>query len=253
MAVLLKDVSNSLIYTLPDGLELIEEPWERRVEIEIRAYSHGGVVTGDEKIEERFLLVSGVYYSATEPNLKSLKKACNTAGLRLYATQNSNEFYGVKCKSFMTSYGKELMTTKVEVIIEFVCPDPFRYYKDETTDNETGITSSPHAYTVDNGGDEEVFPVITFTGGTSTNLTKIRIANAEDGGKWFEVETAIGDGDVIVIDCQEGTVKKNGSGIISSFTRAFINLASGTNNITITMTGTVGTVSCQMVFRKRYL
>lgn len=255
MSVLLKDSNNTLIHTFPAGCELIDEPFNKRLDTENRAYQHGGIITSDSRIAVRIISLHGIFDKSSQALMKtelnSMKKACYTEDLRLYATQNSDDYYNVECLNFEHNFLG--MLTAVEINIDFQCSDPFRYYKDETTDSETGITSSPHNYTVANGGDAEVFPVITFTGGASTNLTKIRVANAQDGGRYFEVTTAIGNADVVEVDCEEGTIEKNGSDIISSFSGAFIKLASGNNSITLTLTGTVGTCSCEMVFRKRYL
>lgn len=261
MAIKLKNSSNTEVYEFPSGCELVAEPWVKRQDTEPRAYQHGAVKISDEKVETRVIFVHGIFnvdgvnatYGATlAANLKKMKQQCYTEDLRLYpGSQYTDEYYNVECLNFEAEFLGTI--TIVEINIEFICSDPFRYYKDETTDSETGITSSPHAYTVTNGGDAEIFPVITFTGGVSTDLTKIKVANAEDGGKYFEVTTAIGNGNVVEIDCQEGTCEKDSSDIMSSFSGAFIKLASGTNNITLTLTGTVGTVSNVMVFRKKYL
>lgn len=256
MSVILKDSSNSTIYTFPGGTDVIAEPVMKRLDNEFRAYQNGATLVGDEKIEPRIVSVQSRFGKATqgamETELNSMKKACNTEDLRLYATQNSDDYYDVEMLSFEHTFPGLL--TAVEIYIDFQVVKPFRNYKDETTDTEAGITVSPKAYTITtNDGDEAVFPVWTFTGGASTNLTKIKIANAEDGAKYFEVTTAIGNADAVEVDCQEGTCKKNGSDIMSSFEGAWVKIASGTNNITLTLTGTVGTCSCVAVFRKKYL
>jgi len=256
MSVILKNSANSTIYTFPRGTDIISEPVMKRLDSEHRAYQNGATLTGDEKIEPRIISLRSVFGKATktlmETELKSIKKACNTEDLRLYATQNSDDFYEVEMLDYDHTFPGLL--TAVEINIDFQVVKPFRFYKDATTDTEAGITASPHAYTITtNDGDEAVYPVWTFTGGASTALTKIKIANAEDGAKYFEVTTAIGNADAIEIDCQEGTCEKNGSDIMSSFEGAWVKIASGTNNITITSTGTVGTCSCVAVFRKKYL
>ncbi len=256
MSVILKNSSNVTQYTFPSGTDIVAEPVMKRLDSEHRAYQNGATLIGDEKIEPRIISLRSVFGKATqgamETELRSMKKACNTEDLRLYTTQFSDDYYDVEMLSFEDTFPGLL--TAVEVFIDFQVVKPFRNYKDATTDTEAGITASSHAYTITtNDGDEPVYPVWTFTGGAATNLTKIKIANAEDGAKYFEVTVAIGTGDVIEIDCVEGTCEKNGSSIMSSFTGAFIKIASGTNNITIISTGTVGTVSCVAVFRKKYL
>ncbi len=262
MAIQLKNSSNTTVYEFPKGCNIVSEPWSKRQDSEPRAYQNGVTRTGDEKVNERIISLHGIFgvnginatYGATVVlNLREMQQQCNTEDLRLYpGSQYADQYYDVELFNFEHNFVGKIGI--VEIFIDFQVVKPFRFYKDATTDTEAGITASPHAYTITtNDGDEPVYPVWTFTGGAATNLTKIKIANAEDGAKYFEVETAIGNADIIEIDCQEGTCKKNGSSIMSSFTGAFIKLASGTNNITITSTGTVGTVSNVAVFRKKYL
>ena len=262
MAIKLKNSSNTEVYEFPTGINIIGEPWAKRQDSKPRAYQHGGVIVSDGKIRTRIISLSGTFnvskinaaYGVTlEANLKEMHQQCYTEGLRLYpGSQYIDEFYFVETLRFEHTFRR--MISVVEVFIDFICSDPFRYYKDVTTDNNT-VDESPEAFTVSNGGDIETFPVITWTAGAAANFSKVRIANAEDGAKYFEYEPAanITVGQVIEFDCQEGTVELDGSDDISHFTGSFIKLASGTNNITCTITGTTGTNVASFVFRKRYL
>lgn len=262
MAIKLKNSSNTEVYEFPHGCNLVAEPWTKRQETKPRAYQHGAVKVSDEKVETRVISLHGIFnvddinatYGATlAANLKEMKQQCYTEDLRLYpGSQYTDEYYNVECLNFESEFLGTI--TIVEVNIDFICSDPFRYYKDETTDSNT-VDESPEAFTVDNGGDIEVFPEITFTAGAGADFSKLKIENAEDGGKYFEYEPAsnITTDDVIVIDCLEGTVELNGTDDIAHFSGSFIKLASGTNNITATITGTVGTNTAAFVFRKKYL
>ncbi len=262
MAIKLKDSSNVEVYEFPAGCNLVAEPWGKRQGTEPRAYQHGGVIVSDEKVETRIISLHGIFnlsgvnatYGATlAANLKEMKQQCYTEDLRLYpGSQYTDEYYNIECLTFEHNFLQTI--TIVEIFIDFICSDPFRYYKDVTTDNNI-VDESPEAFTVSNGGDAEVFPIITWTAGAAANFSKVRIANAEDGAKYFEYEPAanITVGQVIEIDCQEGTVELDGSSDISHFSGSFIKLASGTNNLTVTLTGTSGTNVCAFVFRKKYL
>ncbi len=261
MAIQLKNSSNTIVYEFPSGCNIISEPWSKRQDSEPRAYQNGVTRTGDEKVNERIISLHGIFgvsgvnatYGATVVlNLREMQKQCNTEDLRLYpGSQYTDQYYNVELFNFEHNFVGKIGI--VEIFIDFQVVKPFRNYKDETTDTEAGITASPHAYTVSNGGDEAVYPVWTFTGGASTVITSTKIANAEDGAKYFTYTGSIGNADAVVIDCAEGTVKRNGTSNINNFTGTFLKLASGTNNLTITLVGTVGTCSCVAVFRKKYL
>ena len=256
MSVILKDSGNAVIYTFPSGMELIEEPYSARMDTEERVRAHGGVIAGDQKIASRVLIVHGIFQKASqalmETELKSMKKACHTKNLRLYATQNFDEYYNVECRSFHAGHLGMIRTVEVE--IEFICVDPFRYYKDETMDPHT-VDESPESFTVTNAGDVDVSPVITFTVGAGANITKIKIENTTDSSKYFEYEpaSALTSGDEVVIDCQDAACRLNGSDDIAHFSGTFFELKSGNNSIVVTITGTPGTNTCEFKFRKRYL
>jgi len=262
MSITLKNSANTTTYIFPKGCNIVSEPYDYRLDTEARTYQHGAVIVGDGKVEPRIVTLHGLFnvsmvdatYGATIiANLREMHQQCYASVVRLYpGAQYTDEYYTVKCFHFGHSYVGTV--GNVEVDIDFLVADPFRYYKDETTDSNT-VDESPEAFTVSNGGDIEVFPVITWTAGAAANFSKVRIANAEDGGKYFEYEPAanIENGDVIEFDFQEGTVELNGSSDMAHFTGSFIKLASGTNNITVTLTGTPGTNDCSFVFRKRWL
>ncbi len=136
MSVILKDASNVTIYTFPSGTELIAAPFSKRLDAAPRVYQHGAVLVGDEKVEPRMVTVHGIFGKASqalmETELNSMKKACYTKNLRLYATQYANDFYFVEVLSFDHIFHGQIPV--VEISIEFQCTDPFRYYKDSTTD-----------------------------------------------------------------------------------------------------------------------
>ena len=258
MSVILKDSSDATKYTFPGGIDVKGEPWGERLDSEPRAYAHGDVIIADQKVSSRIVSVHGIFGKASSAlmatELKSMKKACYTSGYRLYATQNSNEYYDVECLNFESEFLGQL--TRAEVWIDFFVADPFRYYKNPvTTDTET-VDEASESMSVTNDGDIEVHPVITFTAGAGSNISKIRITSTTDAGKYFEYTPAsnLTSGDVLEIDCKEGTVELNGSSDIAHFNAgAFIKLLSGANSLTATITGTVGTNTCAFVFRKKYL
>lgn len=259
MSAILKDTGNTNIYTFPSGMELIEEPYAARMDTEERVSAHGGIIVGDKKIASRILIVHGIFNKASQALMaterKSMTKACYTKNLRLYGTQNANEFYSVECRNFDMGYLG--MLTIAEVEIEFICVEGFRYYKDETTDPHT-VDESSENFTVNNAGDIEVSPIVVFTAGAGANITKIKIENTTDSGKYFEYEPAVAltVGKVVEIDCKNATCKLDTADDIAHFSGTFFELKSGDNSIIVTITidgGAIGTSQLEFTFRKRYL
>lgn len=257
MSVILKDSGNNVIYTWPSGCDVIGDPFSKRLETESRVHAHGSVIVSDEKVATRIVSLHGVFGKADsatmETELDNMRKYCNTSNLRLYASQYSDYFFNVECLDFEAVY--QGMMTVVEVDVDFLVSDPFRYYKDETIDQSFTVDESPEALTVANGGNVEVSPVITFTAGASANFSKLTIQNATDSDKYFDYEPAsnITTGDIVVVDCKNLTVKLNTVDDIAHFSGSFFELLAGNNSVSVTIVGTVGTNTCALVFRKRYL
>ena len=263
MAIKLKDSSNVEVYEFPAGCNIVAEPWSKRQDSELRAYQHGSTKTGDEKVNERIISLHGIFnvngvnatYGATlAANLKEMKQQCYTEDLRLYpGNQYTDEYYNIECLNFEHTFLQTI--TIMEIFIDFICSDPFRYYKDVTTDTET-VDEALESMTVTNGGDAEIFPVITFTAGAGSNISVVRITNTTDTSKYFEYTPAsnLTENDVLEIDCEEGTVELAGVDDMAHFNDGqFIKLLPGSNSLVAAITGTVGTNQCVFVFRNRWL
>ncbi len=257
MSVILKDSGNNVIYTFPSGCDVVSDPFNKRLARKSRVHAHGGVIVSDQKIATRIVSLHGVFGKASsatmETELNNMRLYCGTASLRLYATQYSDYYFNVECLNFEAEYLGKM--TVVEVDIDFLVIDPFRYYKTETTDQSFTVDESPEALTVANGGNARVSPVITFTAGVSANFSKLTIQNATDSDKYFDYEPAanLTEGDIVEVDCANTTVKLNTVDDISHFEGSFFELLSGNNSISVTLVGTPGTNTCAFVFRKRYL
>lgn len=254
--IILKNSSNVTQYTFPSSVALVDEPWSKRLNTEDRAYQAGGVLVSDEKVATRVISLHGIFAKTSqtlmEAELRSMKKAVYTEDLRLYSTQFADDFYKVECLNFEHTFLGPL--TIVEINIDFLVNDPFRYYKDATSDDET-ISESPHSYTIANDGDIELSPIITWTVGAGASISKIRITNITDDGRYFVYQPAanLTSGAVIIFDMVEGTVKLNSVSDIAHWSGAWFKLLSGNNSISVVTSGTVGTNNCNFLFRKRWL
>ncbi len=257
MSVILKDSGNNVLYTFPGGCDIIGEPFTKRLGTESRVHAHGGAIVSDQKIAVRIVSLHGVFGKASsgamETELNNMRLYCTTTNLRLYATQYSDYYFNVECLDFEAEYMGKM--TVAEVNIDFLVSDPFRYYKDLTTDQSFTVDESPEALTVANGGNALVSPVITFTAGVSANFSKMTIQNTTDSDKYFDYEPAanLTEGDIVEVDCANTTVKLNTVDDIAHFEGSFFELLAGNNSVSVTIVGTPGTNTCAFVFRERYL
>lgn len=253
MSISLKDSSNNTIYTFPSQFHLLDYGLIKRIDSESRILQHGNIIVGDKYLNDRPITLTGIFSGTSlanfESNLTLLKKAIHRTDIRLYGAYKTDQFFKIKAlQNFTSTFLNDGGLAEVEIIL---AADPFRYYEDETTDEET-VDKASHSYTLtnDNDGDIEVSPKISFTAGG--DITNVKIENAGDDDKYFEYTNTLKDGDIVLVNCQNATCKLNGSDSIIYFSGCFFDLKSGDNTITITITGDASG-SLQFKFRQRYL
>lgn len=254
--IYLADSGNNTLYTFPDGFHLDRYRLSKRTKSVNKAYQHGGDIIGDEKHDLQHISLVGTLGAASIALFESactlMKQNVVKSNLRLYGAYKTDQYFDIKALEsadwdFLTDGGL------ADVNVRFLA-DPFRYYQNETISGHT-VSGTSVGLTVHNSGDIEVSPVITLTTGVGASISKIKIENSTDRNKYFEYEPAAGltSGGVVEIDCRSTTCKLNTVDDISHFEGAFIELQSGNNSITVTITGTPGTNTCEFKFRKRYL
>ncbi|MEH7116913.1 distal tail protein Dit [Neobacillus vireti] len=91
--------------------------------------------------------------------------------------------------------------------LKFTCPDPFAYATNETTLSlVAGGTTE-----IDLAGTARVYPVVTATVNTATNLFRISRGDAFGNDDKLEVSFSFAVGDQLEVDFMKGTVKINGT------------------------------------------
>lgn len=254
--IYLADSSNVELYRFPDGFHLDRYRLSKRVKSVDKVYQHSADIVGDGKHDLQHISLAGTLGAASIASFESactlMKQNIVKSNLRLYGAYKTDQYFDIKALEdvawdFLTDGGL------ADVGVRFLA-DPFRYYQDETSSLHT-IGAASVGLTVSNAGDVEASPVITFTAGAGANSSKIKIQNDTDSDKYFEYAPAsnLTSGDAVAIDCQDATCKLNTVDDILHFEGAFIELLSGDNRLTVTVTGTAGTNQLGFVFRKRYL
>ena len=152
-------------------------------------------------------------------------------------------------------------------VITFACPSPFWLGAEVTTEWRAAVSGTffpilPLAVgnsqvlgsvTVDNDGDDDAFPVWTITGpATAVSLTNVTT------GEVLVLAHTITVGDTIVIDTRERqqTALLNGTtnlwGALSDASTMWA-LEPGTNDLTLTVTGSTSNTRVRMTYQPRYL
>lgn len=116
--------------------------------------------------------------------------------------------------------------------IEFLC-HPLGEATSTTNHSDDDITSSPHNSSLTITGSESPLPVITLTVDAETSMTVIKFKNIITNTE-ITITKAFSAADVLEIDCENLTVKVNGTEV--DFTGIFPEFEPGVNNYTVTIT-----------------
>ena len=241
-------------YIFPRNFSMDAMPWMKRIsEVEL-AHQHGTVITSDKKLQSRPLRIWGTLFYSTRPSfreaLERLRAACYQDDPTLHASDYWPDKYVIldSLVSFDTTFLVSLRAADLDIL--FKVTDPF-WYAISLTERAWSITAAILARNVANNGHVETYPVITWTAGGTQTLLKIK--NNSYGGEEFTYDGGLVIGDILEIDCQKGTVKKNGTSDIHNYSGPFLRLVGGSNSIETTIVGTVGTSKIEISFRARWL
>ena len=168
----------------------------------------------------------------------------------------TDRYYLIKCKSIPVP---EIDVNFATYEFTLNCADPFAYDTTATTDSQT-ITTSGTTYIVANAGHTYAFPVITIT--FNANQTHVYFANnsiVDDVSNRFDISKAFSSGDVLEVDCKNGTIKLNGAASYAGFGEGgselaeWIMLAAGNNELEVGSTDATIDVRVDISFEKVYL
>jgi phage-related protein len=248
---LLKLVDSDLNeYNFDETFGVSSDPFTPRSSESERAYSHGVKDTSDGKIDKRIITVIGQVYGETvsqyRTNLEALYAALYKQDQKLYKT--SSRYINVKKAIVTNSLEQNNFPRLSNVSIQFICEDPF-WYSPEISEDTESISETPHEWNVSNGGDIEVYPIITIT--NSGSYASLSLKNKTDGNSLFTYDDSnLESGASVVIDCNEGTVYLSTTNTIRYLSGSFLRLLKGIN--TLELTG-LDNASVKIEFYWRYL
>jgi len=147
----------------------------------------------------------------------------------------------------------------------FTCNDPFGYAITADSEPDTSpatnvITTSGTTFIVANAGHTYAFPTITIT--FNQDMQHVYFANntiVDDVANRFDVSKAFSSGDVLEVDCKNGTIKLNGASSPAGFgdggseMAEWIYLATGNNEIEVGTTDESIDLDVDISFEKVYL
>ena len=171
----------------------------------------------------------------------------------LITTKQSDRYWNVQYLNYDII---EQKSDYAMVDLEFTCNDPFAYDNTPTT-STTAITALNTTFIQANAGSYYALPVITITFAQAQSHIYIENNNISDNR--FDISKTFGAGDVLEVDCKNGTIKLNGSTSMSGFgdggegLAEWILLAKGNNEIMCGSDDATINISVLISFNKTYL
>lgn len=252
--LILKDLTNG------KGWHLSEPALRKRVGVQQRYGRPGGYVTGDREVSSRSLtLRQTLTAQENDTYLESMDRIVNIfdplkAPFFLTNTDTGRrtevELQGVTPTS---SDGLEMRVTAVA--IELIMVES--YWEDETSqvvESESGGTASGDILECENEGSGYAWPIITVEALASNSLFTLFNETTQD---LITVSTSLFSvGDIIAIDCQNGTIILESNGRTTDISSAiadgtgFLYLQPGENEIKYE--SAFGAVNISIEWRSRY-
>lgn len=198
----------------------------------------------DVRYSQKVITINGWLISDSGANLKTLidnfKNYLRPDEVNLdietYPGSGTYTRWTATTRSIMVSE-EHWQVTQKPFTVEFLC-QPFGKSTSSTTihlNSGSDITSSPYTEDISVSGTYNAKPVITFTISSETDLTVLKLEN-DTNDDWIQVSASFSVSDVLEIDCDNETVKLNGTS--QDFTGIFSRLKPGTNSLILTATDT---------------
>jgi hypothetical protein len=236
-------------------------PINRRSTLKDRAFQDGVVDTSDGKLKNNVLTLNGALYGASfvlqQLIIRTIAASWNDFKLYRSASGSYDYYYNIKKVLSMEENwieGQDYDAANYE--LKLLVTDPYVYKHTATSDTIT-VDSSPKTDTVSNDANgAPVYPVITVTADTTiSSLTVENLSDvpegASDGLQFTYLDPNFVNTDELIIDCQNGTVEREGTNTIRYFSGNFIRLLTGNNSIKVTCQ-TSGATTVKFDFNERY-
>lgn len=228
------------VYTLPESLLLKDNDFSIRHESVNVAFADGAALFGRE-VQTRDVQISGKVWTPTREAHRTLMDQiaarCTIPDQRLQI-EDGYWMPLKKLKDFRASWTPLRDRSFSEVQIVFAASDPYWYAEDEVTATYTPTGNTiltPNPASGDWPARQWVSPVITITAPGAGSVPSVRLQNLSDGGLQLQyADLNLRNGAVVVIDCANGTVTRNGTDSIQFLDGEFIRLLAQANQISYT-------------------
>lgn len=243
----MKLVKGGVAYILPSLSSLEKKEFNVRSKAVDKAAQHGGVLSGDGKIDSRTIAVEAMIMDGDyQAQVDELMRYAYRRDQRLYIsdTRYVNVACLTKCQeSFYDGYYQE----RGKFNLAFLAIDPF-FYSDVPNVSTITVATSPKQITINNPGNVDTPAKITII--ATAAATAITLINQTDSNRRMDyADPQMIAGQVLGINTVTGAVERGGVNTINNFSGTFLSLLPGDN--VLEYTG--GACTFQVDFTARWL
>jgi len=190
-----------------------------------------GTIIPSTRFGEKTLALSGKVYGTTftiaRTNLDNLIRAIGQGEKDLYLYDD--RLVRVFLQSEDHDYIAALRVMKFN--LKFICQEPFNFYLQKARTSQA-ISSSPTSFTITNGGNVRIKPILYFVAGGAA-IDDLTLENLTTG-QIFSFTNDVLAGDTLEVNSENLLVENDGVDSLSAFSGDFIYLEPGDNLLKFT-------------------
>lgn len=257
----------SYTFNTSKDIKMVEDESDSVISVTMNTKRHGAIVNDPVVLNAKVVKMSGRIKAANIDAFKTawyaLTEAIHNGKQKLY--QYSAWFNYAYKQRFNSSAIKGAGGCARYYNIEFFCPDPFDYYDaaglsvagyNNTTgerEDSQSITADDTTWTHANNGDVTQYPKITINA-TATWASGFVIRNVTTG-EFIQVNTALTNGDELILDSANNIYTLNGASIVLSISgdsTQNMQVLAGNNSMSLENTGGGSKGTIKLNYYDRY-
>lgn len=242
-----KIVKDGLSYTLP-LTNMSKDASDTALKLENKAYNHGSIITGFNKVPGRNIELSTYIEAGNEAGylaaMRELKRHVHMSDYRLYIAEN--RYFNIKgISKFSAKDYDGFVYRRADIDITLLAADPFEY---TGLSRETIIEATDGlVFELDNDCNIDVPLIVTVT--PVISAPEITLSNETYNRKFTHKESGLTNPAVLTVNTETGTVTVDCENHINNFSGAFLSLAAGRNIFTYTGAD----ARLEFIYKERYI
>lgn len=247
-------IKNGVEYRLPTGWSLSDSgSYDFRNKMQNRAFAHGAYIVGDGKIDGRTIKVEFDLRNATEQEHDAAVNAAYTyfaqTSYDLYVGRDDRVYHVAGVSKIKHKFQKGFKQRWSNVTVSLLLADPFRYATNQISIQRKFAEEQRGAeIQFQNPSSVDVPLILKFAPLKGSTANNIMLTHGQSGQSMQLRDTLLTSPAIAVVNGENGTVYRDMSNSLNTFSGIFLHAAPGVN--TLEYTGSP--CSIEVVFTARW-